>query len=60
MYTRLPRLAEAAATPTLKQAAEQLDVAERFAQLLRNDPAFAAPARVMGYLRTACPDLFGA
>ncbi len=59
VYTRLPRLAEAAATPTFKQAAEQLDIAERFAQLFRGDPAFAAPARVMGYLQAACPDLFG-
>jgi RNA polymerase sigma factor (sigma-70 family) len=40
------------------RAADQLDVAERFAGLFRTEPQFKAPARIMSELRQACPDLF--
>lgn len=42
---------------TFRRAAEQLDVAERFAGLLRTEPQFLAPPRVLDELRRACPDL---
>ena len=43
----------------LRRAADQLDVAERFAETFRTEPQFQAPARVLDALREACPDLLG-
>lgn len=43
----------------LRRAADQLDVAERFAEVFRTEPAFQAPPRVLEELRRACPDLLG-
>jgi RNA polymerase sigma factor (sigma-70 family) len=43
----------------IDRAAEQLDVAERFAGLFRTEPRFKAPIRIMQELRQACPDLLG-
>ena len=40
------------------RAAAQLDVAERFATVFRNDPEFRAPPRVVEELVATCPDLF--
>lgn len=59
VYTRLPCVSAAARQPRFQRAAEQLDVAERFADTFRGDPAFAAPANVLEHLRRACPDLLG-
>lgn len=41
----------------LSRAAEQLDIAERFAQVFRTEPQFRTPARVLEQLRRSCPDL---
>lgn len=43
----------------LTRAADQLDIAERFAQVFRTEPQFQVPARVLEKLRRACPDLLG-
>jgi RNA polymerase sigma factor (sigma-70 family) len=58
VYTRLPCVREAAAEPRFARAAQQMEIAERFAEGFRRDPAFAAPASVAEHLRSACPDLF--
>jgi hypothetical protein len=58
VYTRLPCVREAAREPRFARAAAQLDVAERFADAFRTDPAFTAPASVVEHLRRSCPDLF--
>lgn len=42
-----------------RRAADQLDVAERFAGLFRTEPRFQAPAGVLAELRRRCPDLLG-
>lgn len=41
----------------LRRAAEQLDLAERLAEVFRRAPQFEAPARVAEELRRVCPDL---
>ncbi len=43
----------------LTRAAEQLDIAERFAQVFRTEPQFQAPSTVLEKLLSSCPDLFG-
>ncbi len=43
----------------LSRAAAQLDIAERFAQVFRNERQFQAPLRVLEELRRSCPDLLG-
>ncbi len=43
----------------LTRAADQLDIAERLAQVFRTEPQFQAPARVLEELQTSCPDLLG-
>jgi RNA polymerase sigma factor (sigma-70 family) len=44
---------------TFRRAADQLDVAERFAGVFRTEPQFRAPASVLAELRRSCPDLLG-
>lgn len=41
-----------------RRAAAQLEVAERFATVFRNDPEFRAPSRIAEELVATCPDLF--
>jgi RNA polymerase sigma factor (sigma-70 family) len=41
----------------VRRAADQLDFAERLAEVFRREPQFEAPARVAQELRRACPDL---
>jgi len=42
-----------------RRAADQLDLAERFAGVFRTEPQFEAPASVLAELRRSCPDLLG-
>lgn len=43
----------------LMRAADQLDLAERLAEVFRTEPQFRAPASVLDELRRSCPDLLG-
>jgi RNA polymerase sigma factor (sigma-70 family) len=59
VLVRLERDRGAVDEARVARAADQLDVAERFAGLFRTEPQFKAPTRIMSELRLACPDLFG-
>jgi hypothetical protein len=59
VLVRLERDRPAVGPEQVGRAAQQLDVAERFAGLFRAEPQFLAPARLMDQLRSACPDRLG-
>lgn len=59
VFTRLERDPPNVDPDLLERAAEQLDLAERFAALFKTEPQFRAPARVLAELRNSCPDLLG-
>ncbi|MGH9159552.1 MAG: RNA polymerase sigma factor [Vicinamibacteraceae bacterium] len=59
VLTRLQRERPTVDPAAFRRAADQLDIAERFAGLFRVEPQFQAPASVLTELRRRCPDLLG-
>jgi hypothetical protein len=59
VFVALQRSQPAIDRDRFHHAADQLDIAERFAGLFRAEPQFETPANVLAEPRRSCPDLLG-